>query len=362
MIGVANRAAADWGALVRQTTTHGSIALANLEAQIDSLEQDARFGQDSIKNRATLAELITLRGLVVGCVAEYERAEEIAERLMRDAESDPAAGLAHARICAVFHRFTEALDDLDRAERLSLDAETANGERAAIFQALGRYDEARALREEAASRRPSFETIGALVGLAAERGEIGAAERLYEESVRRYRGVSPFPLALLDFQRGLMWMNSGLLDEARASFETALHRVPAYAPAQGHLAEVEAQLGEIEAAIARLYPLAFSSDDPDYAGQLARILADVGRNDESRSWRQVAATRYDELVAAHPEAFADHAAEFWLAAGADPVKALALARMNFEVRKTPRARDLLSEAEAAVGGVVRTPKHPGGAL
>jgi hypothetical protein len=53
------------------------------------------------------------------------------------------------------------------------------------------------------------------------------------------------------------------------------------------------------------------------------------------------------LVAAHPEAFADHAAEFWLAAGADPMKALRLARINSGVRQTPRARDLLSQAVAA---------------
>ena len=55
------------------------------------------------------------------------------------------------------------------------------------------------------------------------------------------------------------------------------------------------------------------------------------------------------LLTAHPEAFADHAAEFWLAAGADPVKALHLARMNFEVRQTPRARDLLSRGGGGCG-------------
>jgi len=256
---------------------------------------------------------------------------------------------------AVFHRFADALDDLDRAERLSLDAETVNGERAGIFQALGRYDKAHALREEAASRRPSFATIGALAGLWAERGKIDTAEYLYEESLHLYRGVSPFPLALLDFQLGLMWMSHGRLEGARTSFEAALRRVPAYAPARGHLAEVEAELGDIDTAIARLYPLAISSDDPDYAGQLARILGDVGRTAESRRWRRRASARYDQLVAAHPEAFADHAAEFWLAAGGDPVKALGLARMNFEVRQTPRARDLLSQAVAAAG----RPMHSG---
>ena len=92
---------------------------------------------------------------------------------------------------------------------------------------------------------------------------------LYGESLHLYHGVSPFPLALLDFQRGLMWMSNHRLDDARKSFDTALRRVPAYAPALGHLAEVEAELGETEIAIARLSPLAIASDCPDYAGHLA---------------------------------------------------------------------------------------------
>jgi hypothetical protein len=68
---------------------------------------------------------------------------------------------------------------------------------------------------------------------------------------------------------------------------------------------------------------------------------------ESRHWRRLAAARHDELIARHPEAFADHAAEFWLAAGADPDKALRLARKNLEVRHTPRARALVAQAVAA---------------
>jgi tetratricopeptide (TPR) repeat protein len=183
-----------------------------------------------------------------------------------------------------------------------------------------------------------------LAGLCGELGELEAAETLYQESRNRYHDVSLFPLALLDFQCGLMWMNNGRLDHARMSFDAARRLVPAYAPAQGHLAEVEAEFGDIETAVARLYPLAISSDDPDYAAQLARILRNAGRTQESRYWCQQAAARYDELVASHPEAFADHAAEFWLAAGADPIKALRLARINLEVRKTPRAYDLFSQA------------------
>src|SRR5713101_7001360 len=224
--------------------TDGTIALLNLQAQIGGLEPDVRLSHSTIESQVGLIELITLRGLILGHIADYQRANEMAEQLVRDAATDGTAFVARARTRAVFHRFTDALDDIDRVERLGLNCETTNGDRAGIFQALGRYDEALYIREEAADRRASFENVAALVGLYAERGQVDAAKRLYAESRRRYRGVSPFPLALLDFQLGLMWMNNGQLEDARTSFDAARRRVPAYAPAQGHLAEVEAELGE----------------------------------------------------------------------------------------------------------------------
>jgi tetratricopeptide (TPR) repeat protein len=323
-------------------TTDGTIAMLNLQAQIDGLESNA-----TIESQACLIELLMLRGLLVGCIADCERAEQIAEQLVREAAVDGRAFIARARARAHFHRFKDALGDVERAEQLSFDGEITNRERAVIFLALGRYDEALAILEEAENRRASFENVAAMVGLYAELGKTDLAERMHAESRRRYRGVSPFPLALLDFQLGRMWRSKGRLCDARTSFDAAHRRVPAYAAAQGHLAEVEAELGEIKSAVARLYSLADSSDDPDYAAQLARILEDVGRAREARHWCRLASARYDELVASHPEAFADHAAEFWLAAGANPSKALRLAKMNVEVRKTPRAYGLLAQAVGA---------------
>ena len=333
--------------ITERPLTHGTIAVLNLNAQIDALEPQIRLGRATVEVRVGLVELIALRALILGRIADYEKAEEIADQLVRDVPNESRALVARARTRASFHRFNEALTYLDRAERLSLDAETLNSERAAIFQALGRYDEALALREKAAQRRASFENLAALVGLHAERGEIESAERQYVQSRSQYRGVSPFPLALLDFQMGRMWMDEDRLDDARRSFDAARCLVPDYAQAQGHLAEVEAELGEIDSAVASLRSLAASSDDPDYAAQLARILADAGHERESQHWRRLAAERYEELLARHPDAFADHAAEFCLAAGADPDKALQLAKVNLKVRNTPRARRLLAQAVAA---------------
>ncbi len=146
---------------------------------------------------------------------------------------------------------------------------------------------------------------------------------------------------MLEFQRGQLWMEHDDLRRARAWCDAAVRRLPAYVPAQGHLAELDAALGETAAAIARLRPLALASDDPDYATQLARILGDAGQTEEAQTWRGKAEARYDELLARHQDAFADHAAEFWLTIGGDPERALSLARQNLSLRQTPRARALV---------------------
>ncbi|WP_327118550.1 tetratricopeptide repeat protein [Nocardia sp. NBC_01730] len=331
-------------------TTAGALALANLQAQIDGQQRMALAGGLDVGGRAELFELVALRGHILGCIADYEWAQARAEQLTHDRPADGAALIARARARATFHRFTDALGDLDEARRLGADPAVVDAEHAAILQAVGRYDEALTFMREAVKRRADFASVAALASLCAESGDVATAEHLFDESRDHYRGVSPIPLAQLYFRRAKMWLAQGNLPLGHSWLSAAHRRLPAYAPAQGHLAEVEAALGETDSAIARLHPLTISSDDPDYPAQLARILSEVGRVEEAHEWRARAAARYNELVARHPEAFADHAAEFWLDAGANPHRALRLAKRNLEVRQTPRAHELLARATRAVDG------------
>ena len=140
---------------------------------------------------------------------------------------------------------------------------------------------------------------------------------------------------------------------ARHWFEAAWRRLPAYAQAEGHLAEVEYELGERNGAIARLRRLASVADDPDYAVQLARMLAETDHLDEAGMWCKRAEKRYEQIVARHPAAFADHAADFWLSVGNEPQRALSLAKLNLKVRNTPGARALFARAITACGDMSR---------
>jgi tetratricopeptide (TPR) repeat protein len=200
------------------------------------------------------------------------------------------------------------------------------------------------MHRQALSGRPDFSTLSALAGCYAERGETAGAEAWFLAARRVYRGVSPVPLAVAESQCGRMWLVEGDLVRARLWLESAARRLPAYVPAQGHLAGIDAAEGNAAVAAASLRELALASDDPDYAAKLASALGEPQASAEAQFWRARAAARYEELMARHPEAYADHAAEFWLTVGRDPQRALQLSLQNLAVRPTPRAHALVTRA------------------
>jgi hypothetical protein len=61
-----------------------------------------------------------------------------------------------------------------------------------------------------------------------------------------------------------------------------------------------------------------------------------------------AAAVYERLLARRPEAYADHAAAFFMGIGNRPQRAVDLARANRKLRDTPRSRNLLARARHKV--------------
>ena len=320
-------------------TTDGNIAVGNLEAQIVGLEKilDGNPAAPNVEQKVGLVGLYLARAQFLGKLADYDRAEAMANRLVQDSPKDANMLLVRAAVRGSLHQFKEALADLDVAGKKIKDGRV-DVARAVVLQAVGRYDEALALRKEAAKLRETLPSLSALASVHADRGEILEAERLYTEAQYKTRDVSPFPFAFMHLQQGLMWQREGRLARARQFFEAAHERVPAYAPATSHLAAVMAQMGEKSQAIALLKPLVEKSDDPEYAGQLGALTGDTAMIDRARKG-------FEALLAKHPDAFADHAARFYLAV--DPKRAMGPAQRNLRVRSTPDAHQLAIEAAIA---------------
>jgi tetratricopeptide (TPR) repeat protein len=329
-------------------TNDGKLAVRAFRGQIElerKLSGEAMHRKDG---GHSLVRLLQTSAQFFGTLEDYDRALELADDLARQDPADPAAHLLRASALASFHRFDEALAEVAEGQRKGADSERADAQRAAIWQAEGLYDQSLPLYEKLLAHGPDAMTVGAAAGSFAEVSDSRASD-LFVRAESSYRDVSPFPVAWLEFQQGLRWEREGQTSRAMAFYRDAVARLPGYAPATGHLAALEAATGALQPGIQRLRELVARSDDPEYVGQLSSLLAQAGEAAEAARFKATAAERFDGLIARHPAAFADHAARFWLSAGGEPQRALALAHINLKGRATLDAFDLALTAALTAG-------------
>lgn len=334
-------------------TTDGGIAVGNLEGDITNLVGMLGRQPKNAPVLATLALMYLEHGKICGRLAEYDRAEELARQAVELAPKEPRSWSALAAVHGRLHRFVDADDDLRHLEQLGQRGLDLERRRASLLVATGRLAEARPMLEKWAAEEPRIDTVGELACLHADEGKWALAEREFTAALSHYRQVSPFPVVWLWLQQGILWQTAGRPARARELFAAAHERMPADAAVTSHLAAMEAATGNRARAIALLRPLVASSDDPEYPAQLAELLAAAGEAGEAQALRTRAATRYDELLQKHREAFADHAARFYLAVGGQAPRVLALAEENLRLRSTPDAFALVGEAALAAAQPAR---------
>ena len=169
------------------------------------------------------------------------------------------------------------------------------------------------------------------------------------ESLSRYPGVSPFPLALLDYQLGLIWMNEGRLEDARRSFEAARRLVP---PSRRRRAISPRPKRKRVSAIPplpacgpwlcpRTIPITLRS---------SRILGAAGHDDESRQRRRLAAARFDEPDRESPGGFRRPRRRILARCGRRSGQGAPAGEDERRGSQDPRSRRLLTQAALANAG------------
>ncbi|MDB5216637.1 MAG: hypothetical protein JWO86_4564 [Myxococcaceae bacterium] len=323
----------------RPVSTSWGIAGHNLDAEIKDRVKRAYTDPEQV---AYLASLYVTRGQTLASVEDYEKAEVVAADLVK---ASPKSGLAHA-IHAVtlgaLHLFDAEAKELDEAARLGAPAERVSGARIALFEATGKYDEAQKLMLPIDDHSKAVAMVTAAV-LASHMQKTDEAERLFEKARTSFVDVSPFPIAWMDFQRGTLLEAAGKEKEARTYYLEALEAIPVYAHAAVHASITDPP----DRAITRLEAVKAVSSDPDVLAALADAHKRAKHEAEAKKANDVARARYEELLVKHPEAYRDHAARFYLAAGNDSKKALDLADKNAKLRPTEEAIDLWMAAATA---------------
>jgi tetratricopeptide (TPR) repeat protein len=321
------------------SATDGEIAAINLESA--RRRAWARFAQDP--RRPGVAEEILdherLTSQFLGDLDALDRLDDLASQLALVDDSSRAA-LVHAEVASTAHRFDDARGHLARAERMGGAREAIERQTLAIDQACGvEMDRVLAARRRIATASGRLEDLVPLGAVLTDLECFTEADAVYRQGFYSYDGVSPFPLAWVCFQLGMLWgelVPAPDRDVAARWYRRAIAYLPDYVKARVHLAEIYASqdnTGDAE----RLLRPSLSSRDPEVQWRLADVLFAQQRSEEAEKELDAARVRFAELLERHWLAFADHGAEFYAGSGGDCRLALELARANVANRPTRRA-------------------------
>jgi tetratricopeptide (TPR) repeat protein len=324
----------------RLLTTDGEIAVINLESA--RRRSWSRFFADSRRDGVaeTVVEHEQLTAQFVGDVRALDRLERLVEEVAKVDPASARAALIQAQVASMAHRFTDARRFLARAEAAGAPTDDVNRLILSIDQACG-ADLGRVLNDRRAATRASGRTedLVALGSLLADLGEFTEADRVYRQALRVYQDVSPFPVAGVYFQLGVLWgelVPEPQMADAAGWYRKAVDCLPGYTKARVHLAEIHSSSGRPDVAEALLIP-PLTSADPEVPWRLADALVAQERYLEAERHMEAARVGFEILLERHLLAFADHGAEFYAGSGKDLRRALDLARLNVANRPTLRA-------------------------
>ncbi len=144
-------------------------------------------------------------------------------------------------------------------------------------------------------------------------------------------------------QRGIIELNRGNWDAARAHFTSSEKAFPGHWVTRMRLAQMRALCGDVDGAIVDFTVIANQTNNPEPMDILAGLYRAKGNAAASKTWATRAGALWAKRMKQFPEAAAGHALEHELVFG-DPKAALALAKIN--VRARPFAESYLGLGKA----------------
>jgi tetratricopeptide (TPR) repeat protein len=335
--------------------TDGDIAVNNLASA--RRQSWSRFWQDPA--RPGIAEyLVEQEQFTAQCVGDLnalERLDGLVHELDRVSPNVMRTALIHAQVASMGHRFAEARDYLAQAEVHGVPSADINRLSLSIDQACGtRLDSVLEARRRLAAESGRLEDLVPLGGLLADLREFDEADCVYQQALSGYQDVSPFAVAWVCFQLGVLW--GELAPEKQSSraaqwYRKAIDYLPCYVKARVHLSEIYLSSEQSNVAEALLIP-ALSSGDPEVNWRLADVMIKTGRLADSQTQLQSARSGFETILDKHLLAFADHGAEFYSGSGNDSRRAFELAKVNLANRPTLRAFEQAYETAVASGEIV----------
>ena len=274
-----------------------------------------------------------------GHLEDYQEALARSAAWVAAAPTDVDAWVQRVRALTAVHKFAEARVALDSLRPLATDPNEVEQLATTIDEATGQLDRSAKVREADARRFPNPMSLTRWAQSLALTGELDHAIALIPRAAATIHDNTPELLSWLLFAWGRLYEQKAEPAAARQLFEAARARMPAIEPTT-HLAQAMIATGDAAGAKRLVEAALVDNRHPELLALAAQL--------DPRPERVAAArAEWERYLAALPEAFGDHAARFYLAAGANPARALELADGNLANRDTREARALVVEAALA---------------
>ena len=232
--------------LPHPSATDGEIAAINLESARRGAW--ARFAQDACLPGITeaLVDMERLRAQFLGDVDALDRLDALASQFARVDRSSRAA-LVQTEVASAGHRFGDARGHLARAAQMGAPSEAIERHLLTIDQACGvELDAVLAARRRIAAASGRLEDLVPFGAVLADLDRFAEADDVYQRAFSSYDDVSPFPLAWVCFQLGMLWGELVPVPDPNLAalwYRRAIAYLPRYVKARVHLAEICASHG-----------------------------------------------------------------------------------------------------------------------
>jgi len=253
------------------------FAAGDTQAEIAALQAELRADSHNVKALDTLGLAYEQRVRETGDPTYYGKAGGILREALALEPNDLIATAGLGQLALSRHRFHEALALGLRAKRISATTAGVYGVIGDAEVELGRYRQAFAAFDRMAAIKPSVASY-ARVSYARELiGHTAAAERAMELAASAAVGAKEAS-AWTRVQLGLLYLSTGRARSALVQMRDALFLYPGYYVALDGLAQAEAGLGRLHAAIADERAAVDRVPLPQYVSFLGDLYGAVGEH------------------------------------------------------------------------------------
>lgn len=274
--------------------------------------------------------------------AFHARAEAAITRSVELEADNYDAIKLRAKLLLIHHRFREALETAQQAQKIRPDDHDVYGQITDALVELGEYTRAVQAAQQMVDLRPDTASYARVSYLRSLHGDTAGAVTLMRAAVKAANPKDPESIAWCRVHLGNELINNGEVTEAEREFDRALETFPDYRLALEGKARARVAAGDVRGAIAIYRRQQAKAPSADVALALGDLYTHLGENGEASNYYQVFETLEQDNVAA--ENSWRHMINYWLDHDKNLQQALTLAQKEYETRKDIFTCDALAWA------------------